>query len=150
MKRRPPAPQCACATARQVARILTQLYDRQLEPAGIEAAQFGLLSALETLGPCTQARLGQHNALDKTTVSRNLKLLESKDWIKSTARDDKRYREIMLSPAGKKILANAKPAWHKTQTQLMSALPPGQWNAFFRALKNVATAARTLQDESGR
>lgn len=143
-------PQCACATARQVARILTQLYDRQLESSGIEAAQFALLAALEIMGPCTQARLGQQNALDKTTVSRNLKLLDRNGWIKSAIGDDKRHRQITLTSAGRKILANAKPAWHKTQTQLMSALPPGQWNAFFRSLKSVAGAASTLQHPSDR
>jgi hypothetical protein len=37
---------CACASARQAARAITQLYDRWLDGTGLEAAQFALLMAV--------------------------------------------------------------------------------------------------------
>jgi len=67
---------CACATARQVARALTQLYDRWLIGTGLEAPQFALLMTLDKHGAVSQAALGRRYALDKTTMSRNLKLFE--------------------------------------------------------------------------
>ena len=66
---------CACATARRAARALTQLYDGHLRASEIEATQFSLLALLSSLGPCHQAVIGERFALDKTTLSRNLKLL---------------------------------------------------------------------------
>jgi len=63
---------CACATSRQVARTLTQLYDSQMRSTGIEAPQFALLMTLEKQGPCSQVEIGSRYVLDKTTVSRNL------------------------------------------------------------------------------
>src|SRR5437764_14499680 len=72
---------CVCATARRAARALTQMYDAHLQPAGIEGTQFALLSVIASIGPCSQAAIGHRFALDKTTLSRNLKLLRKKGWI---------------------------------------------------------------------
>ena len=77
---------CACASARQVARTLTQLYDRWLIGTGLEAPQFALLMALDKHGAVSQAALGRRYALDKTTMSRNLKLFEREGWISVSAR----------------------------------------------------------------
>jgi len=63
---------CACASARQAARLLTQLYDRHLRGAGLEAPQFALLMALKQHGPCSQITLGRRHGLDKTTVCRGI------------------------------------------------------------------------------
>ena len=48
---------CACASARQLARMLTRVYDQQLRGAGLEAAQFALLSTLDSDGPIPSVRL---------------------------------------------------------------------------------------------
>ena len=76
---------CACATARQVARVITQFYDSRLRETGMEAPQFALLMTLHKQGPGSQAGLGRRYALDKTTVSRNLKWLEKQGWIAASA-----------------------------------------------------------------
>ncbi len=73
---------CACATARQVARVLTQLYDSRLRSSGIEAPQFALMLTLDNEGPCSQSVLGRRYALDKTTMSRNLRLLQRRGWVR--------------------------------------------------------------------
>lgn len=135
---------CACATARQVARVLTQLYDSRLREAGLEAPQFTLLMTLEKLAPCSQVDLGCMHSLDKTTVSRNLKLMERNGWIQSKVGADRRAREFTLTSAGRKHLAAAKPEWDKVQSQLQAALTPGQWNAMFRVFRTVTQAAQKL------
>ena len=53
--------------------MLTQLYDSRLRDTGMEAPQFALMMTLDKQGPCSQGALGRRYALDKTTVSRNLK-----------------------------------------------------------------------------
>lgn len=142
---------CACATARQVARVLTQLYDGRLRETGVEAPQFALMMTLETQGPCSQVDLGRRYALDKTTVSRNLKLLERKGWISSSVASDRRKRQFTLTTAGRKRLAIAKPHWRKAQHQLRSGMAVEQWDAMFRVFRTVVQAAQTLQkvDQKG-
>jgi DNA-binding MarR family transcriptional regulator len=156
VNRRPQAPapalgaltdlRCACATARQVARVLTQLYDSRLRDTGLEAPQFALMMTLEKQGPCSQVDLGRRYALDKTTVSRNLKLLERNGWISSSAASDRRKRQFTLTAAGRKRLAVAMPVWKKAQNQLRSGMAAEQWDAMFGVFRTVVQAAQALQN----
>jgi DNA-binding MarR family transcriptional regulator len=138
---------CACATARQVARVLTQLYDSRLRDTGMEAPQFALMMTLDKQGPCSQGALGRRYALDKTTVSRNLKLLERNGWIASSAANDKRERRFTLTAAGRKQLAAAKPEWKKAQEQLRAGMTTEQWDTMFRVFRTITEAAQNMQRE---
>ena len=137
---------CACATARQAARVLTQLYDSRLQSTDLEAPQFALMMTLEQQGPCGPVDLGRRYALDKTTVSRNLKLLERKGWIESSAAKDKRKREFVLTAAGRKQLEAAKPHWKKAQNQLRAGMSAEQWDEMFRVFRMVTQTVQGLQE----
>ena len=139
---------CACATARQLARLLTQLYDRSLSPTGLEAPQFALLMTLDAHGSVSQAVLGRRYALDKTTMSRNLKLFERKGWITASGADDKRERRFAITTAGHARLAAARPEWKKAQDQLRAGMTARQWNAMFEAFRTAARAAQVAAHRS--
>jgi DNA-binding MarR family transcriptional regulator len=134
---------CACATARQVARVLTRLYDSCLEGTGLEAPQFALLMTLDKHGAVSQAAIGRRYALDKTTASRNLKVLERKGWIASSTANDGRERRFTITAEGHKRLALAKPEWKRAQDHLRSRMPEKEWNAMFATFRAVAHAAQT-------
>jgi DNA-binding MarR family transcriptional regulator len=136
---------CACATARQVARALTQLYDGHLRGTGLEAPQFALLMTLRKQGPCSQVALGRRYGLDKTTVSRNLKWLERQGWIAESRTASRRERQLWLTAAGEKQLATALPEWKRAQAQLRSAMTAGQWESMFRTFRTVARAAQNIR-----
>lgn len=138
---------CACATARQAARALTQLYDSELRDSGLEVPQFALMSTLEQGGPCGVVELARRHALDKTTVSRNLRLLERKGWIEPSAAGDKRRHEFVLTRRGLQCLSSAKPKWKKVQNQLRSGMTAEQWDEMFRVFRTVTRAAQKLQEE---
>jgi DNA-binding MarR family transcriptional regulator len=138
---------CACASARQLARVLTQLYDSKLRSTDLEAPQFALLMTLEKQGPCGPVELGRRYALDKTTVSRNLRLLERKGWIESSTAKDKRKRQFILTAAGLERLAAAKPQWKKAQNQLQAGMNAEQWEEMFHVFRTVTRAAQNLQEE---
>ena len=132
---------CACAATRHVARLLTQLYDRRLRSAGIEAAQFALLVALERLGPTSQRALARDHALDKATVSRNLRLLERRGWVEESAGADARERRFVVTPSGRRCLAAARPHWRRAQEQVRASMGDEEWSALLRALGRLADAA---------
>jgi DNA-binding MarR family transcriptional regulator len=133
---------CACATIRRASRAVTQLYDKWLRDHGIEGPQFALLAMLERLGECNQTTMGQRLDLDKTTLSRNLRLLKQRGWIDVAAGTDARERRVALTTGGRRQLAAAKPAWRKAQAQLRSALNEHDWNTMLRVLDGVTDAAR--------
>jgi len=133
---------CACATARQVARAITQLYDRWLDGTGLEAPQFALLMALNAHGEASQASIGKRYGIDKTTISRNLKWLQQRGFIAAAGADDGRERRFVLTAEGRRRLAAAKPKWKKAQDHLRSGMTSEQWDTMFDAFRTVARAAR--------
>ena len=133
---------CACATARQVARLFTQLYDGWLSETGLEAPQFALLMTLDAHGAISQAALGRRYALDKTTMSRNLKLFERKGWIAESRADDKRERRFAITAAGHARLAAARPRWKKAQDHLRGGMTAKQWHTMFETFRTAARAAQ--------
>jgi DNA-binding MarR family transcriptional regulator len=136
---------CACATIRRASRAVTQLYDSWLREHGVEGPQFALLSMLDRLGECNQATMGQRFDLDKTTLSRNLKLLKQRGWIAFTAGADARERRVVLTAEGRRRLAAAKPAWRRAQSHLRSALDQHDWDTMLRVLDGVTSAARVAR-----
>ena len=134
---------CACATARRLARTLTQLYDRRLRRADIEAPQFAMLATLQH-GPSSQVSLGRRHALDKATVSRNVQGLARKGWVEIVASGDRRERQVVLTPAGRDCLARARVEWQHVQTELRLAMTGAQWRAMFEGFRAVTAAALEL------
>ena len=133
---------CACATARRAARAVTQLYDSWLRTRQIEGPQFALLAMLDRLGECNQTTMSRRFDLDKTTLSRNLKLLKRKGWIESVPGSDARERRLALTSLGRRRLAAARPAWRRAQAELRSSMSARDWDAMWKALRTITRAAR--------
>jgi DNA-binding MarR family transcriptional regulator len=97
---------------------------------------------LERLGDCNQATMGERFDLDKTTLSRNLKLLQARGWVEVTRGADARERRVALTTAGRQTLAEARPAWRRAQAHLRSGLDEHDWDTMLRVLDGVTRAAR--------
>jgi DNA-binding MarR family transcriptional regulator len=116
----------------------------------MEPAQFSLLFALSRRPGASQAPLGRALGLDKTTMSRNLRLMQRNGWIEPVLTDDRRERGYRLTPAGGKILSATKPGWMRAQNKLRGALKPGEWETMLNVFGRVAAAALAArQDFSG-
>jgi len=139
-------PVCALATTRRAARLLTQLYDSHLSAYGIEAAQFAMLMTLEASPDKGQTALAQALGMDKTTVSRNLKVLMSRGWIESGKGSDARRRQLSLTWEGRELLAKATPGWKRAQKSLNDALSGMEWAAMLAAIHEVSGAAEIAQE----
>jgi len=133
---------CACASLRRTARVVTQLYETELQGTGLRATQFTLLQALEQLGAASQGALGRLLALDATTLSRTLPPLERAGWIRAAAGRDRREVRWSLTPAGRRRLAGALPAWERAQERLRTGLSAKHWRMLIEDLACVGAAAR--------
>lgn len=110
--------ECYCTQFRRSANALTGIYDNALRPVGLKITQLSLLRALDRLGAATYNEVAAEVALDKTTISRNLKLLTDSGWVTVSIEEDARFRVASLSPAGRKILREAEPHWRAAQTEV--------------------------------
>src|SRR5712691_3271022 len=137
-----PVLDCACASLRRAARAVTQAYDAALQGTGLRATQFTLLQALERKGTSPQTALGELLALDSTTLSRTLRPLARAGWIRAGAGPDRREVRWSLTPAGRRRLARARPAWERAQSRLRSRVGAKHWKLLVDDLATVAAAAR--------
>jgi DNA-binding MarR family transcriptional regulator len=140
--------ECACATARRAARLVTQLYDEEFR-GHLEAAQFALLTAIERQPAWNQSMLANALGLDKTTLSRNLSVLERRGWIERQAGTDQRERGFRLTPAGRGLLKTARPAWKRAQARLRSAMDGEQWEQMWQALRVFTNASHQALNKKG-
>jgi DNA-binding MarR family transcriptional regulator len=111
---------CYCTQFRRSANALTSVYDDALRPVGLKITQFSLLRALERLGSATFTEIAAEAALDKTTISRNLKILINAGWVDVAPEADARYKVARLSKAGVKMVRSAEPYWQQAQAKVES------------------------------
>jgi DNA-binding MarR family transcriptional regulator len=107
-----------CSNPRIAARAITQLYDAMMRQSGLRATQFSILGTTLLLGPVTVKRLARVTVTDRTTLTRNLKLLEKQGLIRIETGDDRREREVTLTNRGREVLARAHPIWKTAQVKV--------------------------------
>lgn len=140
---------CALAATRRTARLMTQFYDACLAEAGIEAAQFALLMVLDMAKDKGQAALGQMLGMDKTTLSRNLKLLRNKGWVESVPGKDARRRSISLTAEGRARLREAKPVWRRAGERFREGMTEREWTAMWSSLESMNRAVAKAGERRG-
>jgi DNA-binding MarR family transcriptional regulator len=140
---------CACASVRRTARLITQLYDDEFK-GQLEASQFALLTAVEQEPGCNQAMLAKALGLDKTTLSRNLSVLARRGWIERQTAVDQRQRGFRLTLAGRGLLKTARPAWRRAQARLRSAMTGEQWDQMREAFRVLTNASYEALNKEGR
>lgn len=134
---------CVCFNLRKTARAVTQAYDELLRPTGLRTTQFSLLAVLATDGPLTIAALADRMIVDRTTLTRNLKLVEGLGLVSvAPGRSDRRTRIVELSVPGRAALAGALPFWQKAQRKMVTRLGTTGWGKLRGALAGTVAAAR--------
>ena len=103
---------CLCLHAQRAARTLARRFDLAFRPLGITSGQFSLLNAMNRPTPPTIRAVAEVLAMDRTTVTANLKPLERMGAVVVTVDpDDRRGRRAALTDAGRALLAEATPIW---------------------------------------
>jgi len=135
---------CTCFNLRKAARAITQLYDEFLRPSGLRATQFSLLTVIQKVGTASMTELAEAAVMDRTTLKRNLALLEREGLVRIQAGNDARVREVMLTAAAQRKLAEALPYWAKAQAHVTGKLGSGRAE---QLLSNLAAAVSAAQPE---
>ena len=122
---------CLCLHAQRAARALARRFDIALKPAGITSGQFSLLMSLNRPHPPKIGSVATLLAMDRTTLTANLKPLERRGLIATEADPtDKRARLLRLTPAGRAVLIDAVPIWKAVHAEIETGLSdPGKLRA---------------------
>jgi DNA-binding MarR family transcriptional regulator len=129
---------CLCLHVQRAARAVARRYDEALRPVGLTNFQFSLLMSLNRPEPAGMGQVSALLAMDRTTLTANLKPLERRGLVTIAAGPtDKRSRLLALTPAGRSLLAAALPLWETTQAEverLVTEAGPDLLRADLRAL----------------
>lgn len=109
------AQHCVASRLRKLNRVVTNLYNAELAALGMTASQFNILTALANLQPTSPAQIGGVLHLEKSSLSRNLKLMRRNGWIGSDGRA--RNLQVRISAKGEGLYARAFPCWERAQNQ---------------------------------
>src|SRR3546814_13901766 len=103
---------CLCLHVQRSARALARRYDDALRPLGLTSGQFSLLMSLTRPEPAGMGSVANLLAMDRTTLTANLKPLELRGpGSVSVGEKDRRSRLQTPTPAGLSLLATALPVW---------------------------------------
>lgn len=125
---------CVCFNTRKVARLLGQVYDRALEPSGLKNTQFTALAAAEGSGSISITELARTMDIERTTLTRNLQVLERDGLVKLGAGVDGRSKTVVVTQKGRRRLEAALPLWAATQEQVLQAFGGKRWQSLHQEL----------------
>ncbi|MDC0713993.1 MarR family transcriptional regulator [Stigmatella sp. ncwal1] len=114
---------CLCLHVQRAARALARRFDEALRPVGLTHGQFSLLMSLNQPQPPALGAVARLLAMDRTTLTAALKLLERDGLVSSRADpSDRRSRWVTLTGKGLEVLAAAVPIWRETHAAVEAGL----------------------------
>jgi DNA-binding MarR family transcriptional regulator len=130
---------CLCLHVQRAARTLARRFDDALRPLELTSGQFSLLVSLNRPEPPNVGSVATLLAMDRTTLTANLKPLERRGLLKiAVDKEDKRSRRLIITAAGRALLRKAYPVWKETHVALEFLIRPGSADALRKSLMSLS------------
>ncbi len=115
---------CLAHHVRRAARLFTRAFDQSLRPSGINYSQFNILVVIAAFEPVPTPQISTYMAMDRTTLSRNIKPLKHAGYVDTHVGAGRRPDIISLTISGQTVLNKAKALWKDTQHDLTHRIGP--------------------------
>jgi DNA-binding MarR family transcriptional regulator len=138
---------CACNQLRRASRGVTQHYETGMAPSGVKATQLPILVALGSEGDLSITRLAGALSLDRTSLTRNLGVLEGRRLIRIVEHeDDARVRMVTLTRSGARVLSRALTHWAEMQNVVEERFGRLRLEALYDELVALSDVVRAHDD----
>lgn len=105
------------------------------ERFGLNRPEWRVLAALADFGPATATEIGARSAQHKTKVSRAVRALEMRRWLKrERMAEDRRRETLTLTPAGRAAYRDLAAPVREREEKLLAGLDAGDRAALERGL----------------
>lgn len=131
---------CACHRVRSAARAVTRAYDEALRPVGLRATQLAVLVATATDDGVSISALAKAMAMDRSTLTRNVRPLEAEGLVALGNEGWRRSRTLEITKKGRARLHEALPLWQGAQRALRKKLGERAWDLTRRVLDDLIAA----------
>ena len=110
---------CLCLHVQRAARALARRFDTALKPLNLNNGQFSLMMALNRPEPAPMGPVADLLAMDRTTLTAAIKVLERRGLVETMADPkDRRSRLMCLTDEGTALLTKALPIWQEVHGML--------------------------------
>jgi DNA-binding MarR family transcriptional regulator len=133
---------CLSASLRRTERLVTRHYDSYLEEVGVTAVQLPMLATIASAEQPTFRLLTELLDVDRSTLSRNLALLERMGFVSIGAPSGPKPGPIALTAKGRETLRRAHERWKLAHAELMGRLDAGSVKTGMAFLKELRAGAR--------
>lgn len=123
---------------RMAARNVTRVYDKAMKQVGLRVTQFSLLAAIQNQVPASIKGLAENLAMERTTLLRNLKLLEKEGLVEMGPEGYRRAKAMRLTAAGEAKLKKAFPIWRQAQEEVVKELGLEEWTEAKELLERLS------------
>ena len=129
---------CACANLRKVARTVTQVYEKKMQPTGIKVTQYYMLVNIARHKEISISELGEVMLLDQTTITRNVNILKKNGYVNITKdKNDSRTKSIWITDIGLVKLKEAAPIWLQIQEKVENGMGKEKYKDLLETLKSL-------------
>jgi DNA-binding MarR family transcriptional regulator len=144
------ADMCTCGELRKAARAVTMLYDNAVKSSGLQSTQFGLLHHISKTDSIRISDLAAKMGTDRTTLTRNLAILEREGLIKISEGTDHRTRNVTATQKGRGAIARAIPLWNKVQYKVKQKMGESSWQGLMQSLGEFLKVTDQLTNQDDR
>lgn len=113
------------------------MYDEALGPVRLKITQFSQLRNVQRLQPVSISVLAKEMALDRSTLGRNLLVLQRRALVELSGSEDLRERSVHLTSKGAALLRKAIPYWEDAQRRLQANLGAEDAKTFLKLLSRI-------------
>ena len=139
---------CTCGELRKAARAITLLYDNAFKSSGLMSTQLGVLDVICNNDSIRISDLAKQQGLDRTTLTRNLSVLERQGFIKISSGNDHRTRIVTATHKGRNAVAKAIPLWNDVQCKVKQEMGENSWHDLMQNLSHFVRVANQLTDKN--
>jgi Transcriptional regulators len=137
---------CTCGELRKAARAITLLYDNAFKSSGLLSTQLGVLDAICNSNLIRISNLAAKQGMDRTTLTRNLSVLERQGFIKISSGKDHRTRIVTATQKGRSAVAKAIPLWIEVQRKVKQQMGEDIWLNLIQNLSEFVKVANQLNE----
>ena len=137
---------CTCGKLREAARAVTLLYDTAFKASGLLSTQLGVLHIIHDSTSITISKLAGRLGMDRTTLTRNLSVLERQGYINISAGKDTRTRIVTITSKGRTTVAKAIPFWNDVQRKVRQQMGETSWGKLMDNLSEFIKVADRLNE----
>jgi DNA-binding MarR family transcriptional regulator len=135
---------CTCGELRKAARAITLLYDNAFKSTGLLSTQFNVLQAIYNIDSIRISDLANKLGMDRTTLTRNLSVLERQGFIKISQGKDQRTRIVTTTQKGRSAVSKTILLWNEVQRKVKQEMGENSWRELMQNLGQLVKVTEQL------